>query len=291
MIAFGAFLGAVAVTNHFMWADFPNFLRQLSDQVAITGSGHWGATTNPGRYYLDTLTGPGAGWALVVLAAGFSAHALTTRDPRRWIVVSFPVLYIWFMTQRPSQFPRWVYPMLPYVAVAGSAALVAIARVLRERIASRRQPFGRSAELAVAGLILAVLSQPAWGGAISFSRRVTPTTHALTESWLRTNAPEGNIVLLGRGWLDVRDAPFSTRRVPNLRATLDAGLEPLAGCNWVVVPEPVFGHPALKHLALTERFIADYGFGGNLGYDYEVYAVPDLPAEGSCGGSGSGEGR
>jgi len=267
-----------------MWADFPNFLRQLSDQVAITGSGHWGATTNPGRYYLDTLTGPGAGWALVVMAAGYTAYALATRDARRWIVVSFPVFYIWFMTGRPSQFPRWVYPMLPYVAMTGSAALVAVARVLHERIASRPQPFARSADLAVAGLMLVVLLQPARGGGISFSRRVTPTTQALTENWLRTNAQEGSVVLLGRGWLDVRDARFSARRVPNLKATLDGGLEQLAGCNWVVVPETVFGHPSLKQLSLAQRFEAGYGFGGNLGYDYEVYAVPDLPAHGNCGG-------
>ncbi len=278
-----AFIVAVAVTNHFMWADFPNFLRQLSDQVAITGSGHWNATANPARFYLGTLAGLGPGWPIVLLAGGFIAYALATRDPRLWIVVSFPLLYIWFMTQRPSQFARWVYPMLPYVAVAGAAALATLTRVLHAALASRLHPRRRLAEAVVAATILAVLAQPAWAAAVSFSRRVTTPTHALVEAWIRQNAAAGSAVLLGRGWLDVRGARFTAQRVANLRATLDAGIEQVAGCDFVIVPEPVFGHSTLRHLMLAERFQARYSFGGNLGMDYEVYSVPDIPIEGVCG--------
>ena len=75
---------------------------------------------------------------------------------------------------------------------------------------------------------------------------------------------------MGRGWLDVEGTPFELRRVDNLRATLDAGLDRLAGCDWVIVPEPLFGHPTLKQLSIAEQFYADFGFGGNLGMDYEV---------------------
>jgi 4-amino-4-deoxy-L-arabinose transferase-like glycosyltransferase len=72
VFALAAFVATVAVTNHFIWADFPNFLRQLSDQVAITGRGHWNATDNPARFYLGTLVGLGPGWPVVILAAGFT---------------------------------------------------------------------------------------------------------------------------------------------------------------------------------------------------------------------------
>ena len=44
-------LGAVIVTNHFLWWDFPNFVEQLSDQVGITGPGHWGAVQNPAAFH------------------------------------------------------------------------------------------------------------------------------------------------------------------------------------------------------------------------------------------------
>ncbi len=281
--AFAAFVVAVAVTNHFMWADVPNFLKQLSDQVAITGSGHWNATANPAWFYLATLAGPGAGWPIVFLAGAFTAYALSTRDPRLWIVVSFPLLYIWFMTGRPSQFARWVYPMLPYVSVAGAAALVTLTRVLHAALAARLHPRRRLADLVAAAAMLVVLWPPVWSGAVSFSRRVMAPTHALAEAWIRQHAPQDSTVLLGRDWLDVRGAPFTARRVANLRTTLDAGVEQVAGCNWVVVPEPVFGHPTLRHLVLAERFLARSSFRGNLGLDYEVYSVPALPVAGACG--------
>jgi hypothetical protein len=278
-----AFVLTVGVTNHFMWSDFPNFLRQLSDQVAITGRGHWNATDNPARVYLATLVSLGGGWPVVVLAAAFAAYALSTRDPRLWMVVAFPVLYIWFMTQRPSQFVRWVYPMLPYVAVCAAAALVVLGRTLQTRLASRASGWSRWARPAIATMVVAVLWQPAWKGAVGLSRRLEQPTHVQAETWLREHASAESRVLAGRGWLDLNEAPFVARRVDNLRSTLDQGIEQLAGCNYVIVPEPLFGHPTLRHLSLAERFHADYSFGGNVGMDYEVYSVPALPVEGTCG--------
>ena len=122
-----------------------------------------------------------------------------------------------------------------------------------------------------------------WAGAVSFSRRLTPQTHELTEAWIREHATPGMVVLLGQGWLDLSQTQVVPRRVPDLRATLDKGIEQLGGCDWVVVPEPVFGHPHLRQLGFLHRFDADQSFGGNLGIDYEVYAVPDLPSGTICG--------
>ena len=280
---FAAFAVVVAVTNHFMWADFPNFLRQLSDQVAITGPGHWAATANPARFYLATLAGPGVGWPLLMLAAGFTAYAVSRRDPRLWIAVSFPVLYLWFMTGRPSQFERWVFPMLPFVAVLGAAALVVVMRVLMTAITSRAYS-ERVAQVAAAAVLLVVFWTPASRGAIALGRRVHQPTYALVESWMGLHARQGSRVLAGRGWLDLRGAPFTTRRVANLRVALDGGVERLAGCNWVIVPEDLFGHPTLKQLALAERFYARRDIAGNLGIDFEVYSVPDVPVAGACDG-------
>jgi hypothetical protein len=67
------------------------------------------------------------------------------------------------------------------------------------------------------------------------------------------------------------------RRVPNLKALLDGGIEQLAGAQWLIVPEPCFGHSTLARLGLVQRVRASQGFRGALGYDYEIYAVPKLP--------------
>jgi hypothetical protein len=130
-------------------------------------------------------------------------------------------------------------------------------------------------------IVLAVFWPPVAAGAVSLSRRMTPPTHAMVEAWLRQHVPPRSTVVIEQHWLDLGDAPFIVRRVPDLRALLDDGIEPLAGADWLVVAEPQFGHPALKRLGLVQRFHAGQGFGGSLGYDYEVYAVPRLPPSSS----------
>lgn len=270
------FCAAVGITNHFVWADFPNFLRQLAAQVAITASGHWAATDNPAAFYVMILDRFGPGWPMLLLAAAFAVYGLCTRKIPLWIFLSFPLLYLWFMTKRPSQFPRWVYPLLPFVAVAGASALSAALTFVRARAAGRRRRVSIAARVAIPLFVFAVLAQPVWSGAVSFSRRVTRPTHTLVEAWIAEHASPGSVVLLGHGWLDLSGSKLVIRRV-QLDTVLDGGIEQLAGSDWVVVPEPYFGKPTLRRLGFVRRFHAEQSFGGNVGYDYEVYAVPKMP--------------
>ena len=45
--------------------------------------------------------------------------------------------------------------------------------------------------------------------------------------------------------------------MPELSPLLDGGVAAFAGINWVIVPEPLFGHPTLKHLGFVDQFHAD----------------------------------
>ncbi len=278
LVALAAFAAAVMVTNHFVWWDLPNFLRQLSAQVAITGRSHWAATDNPGAFYLLILDRFGPGWWMLLLAGGFTVYGLATRRARLWIVLVFPILYVLFMIQRPSQFPRWVYPVVPFAAVAGSSALVAIVRAAVRLTAARPKTVARTAQALAAALVLLVLWQPVRGGAISFSRRVTPATHTLTEQWLKAHGTAGEVVILGEGWLNLDGSTLVTRRIRDLRAALDEGVASFSGADWLVVPETCFFHPTLKQMGLVHRVQAGQWFAGNQGYDYEVYAIPRLAA-------------
>ena len=280
VLAFGM---AVAISNHFIWKDFPSFLRQLSDQHSFTGLGHRWSTDNPASVYLMTLAWAGPGWPLVLLAAALTVYALSTPHPKLWIFISFPVAYLWFMTQRPLQVPRWVYPLVPFVAVAGVSALAASVQPFLAVLASRRTPWSRVGPFAATLAVVGVLWQPVWAGAVSFSRRINRPTHELTEAWIQEHATPQTVVLLGQGWLDLSDTHLVTRRVPNLQTALDAGIEQLGGCDWVIVPEPLFGHPVLRQLGFLQRFEADWSFGGNGGLDFEVYAVPEVATGTICG--------
>lgn len=277
LTAAAAFLVAVLVTNHFLWWDFPNFVRQLSDQVGITGPGHWGAVANPAAYHRMILTDHAIGWLALTVAVGYGVHGLVTGGRYAWVFWTFPLLYSWFTTKRPSQFPRWVFPLLPFVAIAAAAGLTMLVGATRRRLATASSTSRWAVPAASALIVLVALAQPVWKGLSASSRRFTEPTQAKIERWLASR-PAGERVLLGQYWLDLKDASLAVTRVSDLGTALDGDLYKLAAYDWVVVPEPLFRRPSLKALSFTERISADHrSFGGNIGYDFEIYAPPRLP--------------
>jgi 4-amino-4-deoxy-L-arabinose transferase-like glycosyltransferase len=282
VIAFCGFVVGIGVTNHFVWADVPQFLLHLWEEVRHSGPGHWAASDNPGAFYVTMLDEFGPGLPLLLLAAAFAIYGLSTRYARYWILLAFPLTYVWFMTQQPAQFPRWVLPVVPFVAVAGAAALVGAVRVVGAN-ADRWPGLGRRRAHLISGLLLlVVLAQPLWAGAVSFSRRITPATHLAAEAWLRAHAQPGSNVVIQEGWLDFSGSPLVVHRVSDLNALLDGGIETLVGCQWLVVPKPFFGHPTLRRVVLAQSFRVSQSFGGAEGSAYDVYAVPKLPLDGTC---------
>ncbi len=274
LVGFGL---AVAITNHFLWWDSANFVRQLSDQVAITGGGHWGAVSNPSAFQTGVLARFGIGWPLLVLGALVGAWRLASGDRLAWIFWVLPILYSWFTTQRPSQFPRWAYPLLPFVAVAAAAAIVWVAAALRTRFSTSGEASAARARLpllAFGGLAPVLIALPVWQGIVDVSRRVNPPTHLLLEAWL-AERPAGERVLVERGWLNLKGP--GAQRVADLGKTLGSGVYPLTAADWIVVPEPLFTNPGLKQLSLARQFKADYGFGGRVGYNFDVYTPPVPP--------------
>jgi len=90
-LASAGFVAALALSNHFLWADIPNFLRQLSDQIGITDESHWAAQANPAAFHVFVLARQVVGWPLMVVAAGISALRLAAGKWRWWMFLSFPL--------------------------------------------------------------------------------------------------------------------------------------------------------------------------------------------------------
>jgi len=275
-ISIAAFALALALTNHFLWWDVANFVRQLSDQVEITGPGHWAAMKNPPWYHAVVLSGS-IGWALLALGAVTGAYALARGDRRAWVFWLLPILYSWFTTRRPSQFTRWVYPLLPFVAVAGAAGLVQALSWLRARINLRATSRPAIATVAVVAIGLALLAQPMWRGLSEVSRRINPQTHLAMERWV-SGRPAGERVLVERGWLPLPDAAATVRRVPDMQRALGSSLYVLSAYDLVVISELHVRHPGLRQLSLVHRELtAPSRFGGRYGYDFFAYVPPKVP--------------
>jgi Dolichyl-phosphate-mannose-protein mannosyltransferase len=269
------FLAVLATTNHFVWADFPNFIRQLTAEATHSGAArHWAAAKDPLWVYSKILGRQGPGWALLVLAAGYAIWGLGTGRIAPLVLLAFPLPYIWFMSQRPAQFPRWVYPVAPFVAVAGAAALWGVVDRARWWSFGTGRASVRPPPWLIGALVLAALTQPLWRGAVLLSRSTTTPTYGLVEAWLRDHAADGDRVLLEAGWLDLKGTALRLNRVPRLAAMLNGGIYPLYYNDWIVVPERDMRRRELERLRLAASFKADGSFRGNIGFDFAVYATP-----------------
>ena len=274
LISLLGFVLALTTTNHFLWADFPNFVRQLAVEVAMTGPGHWSATDNPARFYLTILGDLGPGVPLLVMSAGFVVYACAYGKVIHWTVLVFPLTYMWFMTQQPAQFQRWVYPLVPFVAVAGASGLSASIDWLQS--CSSGQPRSRRIAFQVAFAVLAagVLWAPVRMGATVISRRAAPATYDEVRHWLREHTVPDDRVLAEEYWLDLSDLNLKVHRVPKLSDNLAGSPYSLWAHDWILVPEPDVDHPGLQHLQLAQTFLAGHEFGGSRGFDFMVYAAP-----------------
>lgn len=288
-LATAGFGVALAATNHFIWADFPNFVHQLSTEVAMTGANHWSAQTNPGWFYVDVLANWSVGWPLLITAAGAGAWALAARNRYAWILLSFPLPYVWFMTKQPAQFSRWVYPLTPFVALAGVVGMLYLAGVVARRVAGRSAgpegtagPEGpaymrRRARLAATATILIGILPPVWLGARQFSRRLVAPTYAHAEAWLAANAAPDDRILSEHRWLWLEDVPGDVTRVWNLPQVLAGAAYQLYEHDWIVVPEPYYGVAGLDRLTLAREFRSDQGFGGTRGISFRIYTPKPMP--------------
>ena len=205
-IVLAAFAGALAVSNHFIWSDFSNFVRQMAMDHEHVQPGHFAYVSSPRAAYVSLIEFYAVGWPLTACAAGFAAYALATGRRREWVVLAFPIVYLWFMTLKPALFTRWVYVLLPFVAVAGCAGLMAAARGLAGlpgRFSSHRRA-ATAGRLLAATVCVAVLLPLALMSPAAISRRFTRPTYVIAESWLAGIAAKGDRVVAEAGVLDSR---------------------------------------------------------------------------------------
>lgn len=277
-LAVCGFLAAALLSNHFVWADIPNLLDQLADQIEITGAGHWAAQANPAAYHVGILAHRVVGWPMLLLGAAALAYYLAAGNTRWWLFALYPLSALWFVAQRPSQLPRWVYPEAPFAAVAGAAGLAAVLELAgaRLRIAERSS----STRLVVTAVVTLLFFAPLLrADGNDLSRRLSPPTWTLAEHWLDDNTSPDDRVLLHRQWLDVDRSRHIVRRAP-LQDVLEGGFYELAAYDWIVVPEELLGNPRLDQLERAAQFTVDPSWFGNVGPDLAIYRTPEIaPAE------------
>ena len=205
-----AAVGAVALavfvlTNPFAVIEFPAYVRQIMAQNAMV-SGLMDAPytrqyigTVPYLYFVQQLSQWGLGWPLGVVAWGGLIWAVIAA-PRRGVSPTLVVMLAWalpyfaFTGAFHTKFPRYMAPLLPFLAVFGVGAAMAFYRWLAAR-------WGRRGQLAWGALAVGV-AVFTLGWALAFTgvyRQEHPWIAA--SRWIYANIPEGK-KLLTEHWDD-----------------------------------------------------------------------------------------
>ena len=218
------------------------------------------------------------GWPLLILGAATVAYHLAAGSWRWWLFAVYPLVYIGFVSGRPSQLPRWVYPAAPFAAIAAAAGLVAVTAYLGRRADVAARPAPRFAWAAGPIVALMLVSPVVWRTATELDRRFATPTYRIAEEWLENNTSVGDRLLIQRRWLDLDRRRFDLNRVPSLQKWLDGGLHALGAHDWIVVQETLLRHPILEELTRVEYITIDAFVGGNQGPDFAVFEAPRIAA-------------
>ena len=198
-------LAVFVLTNPFAVIEFPAYVRQITAQNAMV-SGLMDAPytrqyigTLPYLYFVQQLSQWGLGWPLGIVAWGGLIWAVVVAARRRAsptlvVMLAWALPYFAFTGAFHTKFPRYMAPLLPFLAVFGAGAAVAGYRWLAAR-------WGRRGRLAWGALAVGV-AVFTLGWALAFTgvyRQEHPWIAA--SRWIYANIPEGK-KLLTEHWDD-----------------------------------------------------------------------------------------
>ena len=193
-IAAGA--GAFVFAAPYTLLDLPGFLNGYGALAAVYGSV---PPPEPGwLVYLKHLR-TNLHWpAMLLLAAGAVLAAVrAARGPGRvrWMLaVLFPLIYFYVVSRQTLVFARYLLPVVPFICLLISAAVVSGVSLLR------RFEIPRAARTAlIAALTFAVLLPPA-AQAIGFNRVIgRRSTLEAAYGWIVQNVPKGSTIVVETG--------------------------------------------------------------------------------------------
>lgn len=234
----GGCAAAFLIAAPYTVLDLPGFL-----------NGFAGLTT----YYRDRASGIEPGWliyakhlrvtmgwtATLLMIAGFIlgvVRAIKGPGRVRWtLLVVFPFVYFYMVSGRSLIYGRYLLPMLPFVCLLASLAVVSGVSLLR-RFDIPRTP----RRLLITGLTIAALLQPLVNS-IAFDRDISgASTQQAAYRWILQNVPPGSRIAIEK--YDIR-LPIQALKSEHVLRLTDLSHEDYVaqGFQYVIASSQVFG--------------------------------------------------
>jgi 4-amino-4-deoxy-L-arabinose transferase-like glycosyltransferase len=213
LAAVGGAAAAFLLTAPYTLLDLPGFLDAYA-QLTLSYRERPGFDL-PIYTYIKHLQ-VAAGWPgfIAILCGLVFALVRAIKGPGRvrWtLALTFPVLYLWIVSQQALVYARYLMPAIPFLCVLAATAIVSGVSLLRRFSIPR---FPRTA--LITALTVAVLLPPAWAS-VTFNRNNRAQTAADAYTWLKANVPGGSTVYVESNRLNLSMSQYKTKTLAQLR--------------------------------------------------------------------------
>jgi 4-amino-4-deoxy-L-arabinose transferase-like glycosyltransferase len=214
LAAIGGAAAAFLVVAPYTILDLPSFL----DGYATLMTSYRGTKYEEAVWMLYlkhlriNLSWPGFLFALGGAIFGIVRAAKGPGHVRWTLTLAFTFIYFWFVSRQALVYGRYIIPMLPFICLLISAAVISGVSLLRRFSIPRVVRTSLIVALTV-GVIL-----PPAVAAIGFNiDRSKQGTSRLAYDWIRSNLPPGTTFVHESSLLVPPDPPYKTRHVSQLR--------------------------------------------------------------------------
>lgn len=181
----GAFLG-----SPFLFLDFQKALANIRSEARPT---HLGATgeglvQNFVWYLQGPLSEALTLFGLLLVCCGF-VLCLTSKQKDKWLLISFPVFFLLFISSLNLRWERWIVPVIPFFCILIAYAIYKAASWIETRFNSRIT-LGLLLSFSIAVFIPMLHASIRQGYDMSLI-----DTRTITRQWMINNIPSGSSVL------------------------------------------------------------------------------------------------
>jgi hypothetical protein len=180
-----------AVTTPFFLLDLPTAWRDLTGELRPAHLGADGLSAPQNLWWYLTVALPSVwGWGRYALALAGGAWLAARGNAAARLLLAFALLYLLGISASPLHWERWVFPILPVLALCAATAISRGVLWLRSR--AHLPP--RVPALLAALAVLGVCILPLWETIVLEIRQMRPSTMVLTRRWIDMQLPPGTVI-------------------------------------------------------------------------------------------------
>lgn len=180
----GAFIG-----SPFVFLDYQQVIKDVifesrATHLSATGGGLFSNLVWYLQVIIDNFT-----WLGLLLAVAGFVLCLTSRQKDKWLLISFPIVFLVFISSLNLRWERWLLPVVPFIGLIVAYAIYKIANWIENRLNSR---------LSVWTILLSmvIICAPLANTSIVQGREMSGVdTRTTAGQWMKNNIKPGSLVL------------------------------------------------------------------------------------------------